>query len=191
VTPADADIRRRIRTELDATFFVEAGAGTGKTRELVERITALVGNSTAIERLAAITFTDAAAAELRDRVRVRLEEASDDDALSSERRDRCARGALDIDLAAIQTIHSFAATLLRLFPLEAGVPPGFSVWNELEHDVAFKERFRHWLYDEVPGEPHREHAVQMALALGLSPAHLASLAERLQDQYDMLPPNAE
>ncbi|MFI5268308.1 MAG: UvrD-helicase domain-containing protein, partial [Chloroflexota bacterium] len=191
MTPADQDVRARLRNELDATFFVEAGAGTGKTKELIERIAALVGSGVPMERLAAITFTDTAAAELRDRVRVRLEEASDDSLLPTEQQDRCAHGALEIDLAAIQTIHSFAGTLLRLFPLEAGLPPGFSVWNELERDVAFRERFRRWLYDEVPGHPDREHAVQMALALGLSPAHLANLAARLQDHYDVLPPEAQ
>ena len=191
MTPADQDVRERLRTELHTTFFVEAGAGTGKTEELVERIAALVASRVPMERLAAITFTDAAAAELRDRVRVRLEEAGDDSSLSAEQRDRCARGALEIDLAAIQTIHSFAGALLRRFPLEAGLPPGFAVWNELERDIAFKERLRRWLYDEVPGHPAREPAVQMAFALGLSPAHLASLAAGLQDHYDLLTPAAQ
>ncbi|HVA23129.1 MAG TPA: UvrD-helicase domain-containing protein, partial [Chloroflexota bacterium] len=190
MTPADQEARLRLRTETETTFFVEAGAGTGKTKELVERMAALVAGGVPMDRLAAITFTDAAAAELRDRVRVRLEEAGDDSSLAGEERQRCARGALEIDLAAIQTIHSFAGGLLRRFPLEAGLPPGFAMWNELERDIAFKERFRRWLYEEVPGHASRERAVQMALALGLSPAHLANLAVRLQDHYDLLAPSA-
>lgn len=58
----------------------------------------------------AITFTEAAAAELRDRVREQLE------------RQRCARAVEEIDQASISTIHAFAGQLLRTFPLEAGLP---------------------------------------------------------------------
>ncbi|HLG72409.1 MAG TPA: UvrD-helicase domain-containing protein [Chloroflexota bacterium] len=184
--PADQDIRDRLRTELGTTFFVEAGAGTGKTKELVERIASLVASGVTMEHIAAITFTDAAAAELRGRVRLQLEQAGTNESLSPEARAKCARGAFDIDLAAIQTIHSFAGGLLRLFPLEAGLPPGFTVWNELERDIAFKERFRRWLYDEVPGHPSRERAVALAFGLGLSATHLENLAARLQDHYDLL-----
>jgi ATP-dependent helicase/nuclease subunit A len=190
VTPtmvaADQDIRDRLRTELGTTFFVEAGAGTGKTKELVERIASLVASGVPMERIAAMTFTDAAAAELRGRVRLQLEQAGADESLPQDARARCSRGALDIDLAAIQTIHSFAGGLLRLFPLEARLPPGFTVWNELEQDIAFKERFRRWLYDEVPGHPSRERAVALAFGLGLSATQLENLAARLQDHYDLL-----
>ena len=62
--------------ELDRTFFVEAGAGTGKTTMLVGRIVNLVATAACDGDLAAITFTEAAAAELRDRVREGLERAA-------------------------------------------------------------------------------------------------------------------
>ncbi|HLG73380.1 MAG TPA: UvrD-helicase domain-containing protein [Chloroflexota bacterium] len=184
--PADQLVRDRIASDLDTTFFVEAGAGTGKTRELVERIAALVASGVPVERIAAITFTDAAAAELRGRVRQRLEQAAADASLPADRRARCAEGAFDVDLAAIQTIHSFAGGLLRLFPLEAGLPPDFTMWNELERDLAFKERFRRWLYDEVPASPEAARSVRLALGLGLTASRLADIAERLQDHYDLL-----
>ena len=71
--PADQPARDRIHHDLDTTLFVEAGAGTGKTRELIERIVRLVASGRAeLRQIAAITFTEAAAAELRDRVRLRL-----------------------------------------------------------------------------------------------------------------------
>ena len=75
----DLDARNAVRTRLDETLFVEAGAGTGKTEVLVERIVALVtadgaDGPIAMRSVAAITFTEKAAAELRDRVRRRLEE---------------------------------------------------------------------------------------------------------------------
>ena len=67
---ADRGSRRRISNSLGEGLFVEAGAGTGKTTEMVTRIVNLIrGGAATIDRLAAITFTEMAAAELRDRVR--------------------------------------------------------------------------------------------------------------------------
>jgi ATP-dependent helicase/nuclease subunit A len=63
VSSADDDARSRIRDELGTTMVVIAGAGTGKTTELVERIVKLVRTGTArLRDVAAITFTEAAAA---------------------------------------------------------------------------------------------------------------------------------
>src|SRR6266542_3150904 len=74
--PADQQGRDRLLQELDTTFFVEAGAGTGKTTALVSRIIELVAaDELQMERLAGITFTEAAAAKLRDRLRHYLEAA--------------------------------------------------------------------------------------------------------------------
>ncbi len=70
---ADNEARTRIREHLDRTLFVEASAGTGKTAALVDRFLALVLDGRSVERIVAITFTDKAAAELRDRVRQGLE----------------------------------------------------------------------------------------------------------------------
>ncbi|MBI3969913.1 MAG: UvrD-helicase domain-containing protein [Chloroflexi bacterium] len=208
----DQDQRIRLRTEIDATFFVEAGAGTGKTQELVARIVELVAaGRVRMEALAAITFTEAAAAELRDRVRQGLEEGSTDDGRPEVARARCAAASGEVDLAAIQTIHSFAGTLLRTFPLEAGLPPGFATWDQVQRDLAFEERFRAWLYDQVPAaqaaqatptattgggaargpaapreEPPLRATVRRVLAMGMTPDDLSGLAARMLDYYDLL-----
>ena len=71
---SDEQARRIICEALAETLFVEAGAGTGKTRALVDRIVALVRSGVPIDRIAAITFTERAAAELRERVRNGLED---------------------------------------------------------------------------------------------------------------------
>ena len=79
----DRSARQQIRERLNETLFVEAGAGSGKTSALVDRIVALVLDGLPMERIAAITFTDRAATELRDRVRHSLEDlarGSDDEA---------------------------------------------------------------------------------------------------------------
>ncbi len=188
--PIDHEERLRLRRELDRTFFVEAGAGTGKTTELVARIVSLVAEGQlCVEKLAAITFTEAAAAELRERVRRGLEKAASE-APDEVKRERCSRAAREVDLATIQTIHAFAGTLLRTFSIEAGLPPGFEVWDPIQSDLAFDERFRSWLYDEVPSDDpdnrSRRAVIRRALLLGMTFDQLRALAKGLQDQADLL-----
>ena len=141
--PPDEAARVRIRTDLDTTLFVEAGAGAGKTSSLVARIVNLVRAGVPITGIAAITFTEKAAAELRSRTRTSLEHDP-----SAE-----ARAALDrLDHAPIGTLHSFARRMLFDFPIEAGLPPGFSVLDELESALAFEEQWDD-LLDRLLDEP--------------------------------------
>ena len=74
----DAIAARRIVRDLDANLLVEAGAGTGKTYALVSRVVALVKSGVSMENIVAITFTEAAAAELSERIRSRMEQLLDD-----------------------------------------------------------------------------------------------------------------
>ena len=128
--PPDEAARERIRHDLDATLFVEAGAGAGKTTALVDRVVNLVLSGVDITAIAAITFTEKAAAELRVRVRRRLAELDDERA----------RTALhDLDHAPIGTLHAFARRILNEMPIEAGLPPGFSVLDELESNLRFDD----------------------------------------------------
>ncbi|HEV7665653.1 MAG TPA: UvrD-helicase domain-containing protein, partial [Chloroflexota bacterium] len=188
--PLDQVDRQRLRHDLGTTFFVEAGAGTGKTRELVSRVVALVAHGRlTMAGLAAITFTTAAAAELRDRIRRELAQAAvDPRQWSQEQRSRCLEASRSVDLAHIQTIHAFAGDLLRAFPLEAELPPGFAMWDEMQRDRDFDERFRAWLYDDVPNSTRieRRESVAKILMLGLQPERLKLLTHRLQEHYDLL-----
>src|SRR5690349_24204881 len=70
--------RERIRTSLDETLVVEAAAGTGKTSELVARlVNVLAEGRGSVQTIAAVTFTEKAAGELKLRLRAGLEEARD------------------------------------------------------------------------------------------------------------------
>jgi len=64
--------------DLNSTLFVEASAGSGKTSCLVDRFVALVESGIPADRIAAITFTEKAAAELVDRIRTRLQREAHD-----------------------------------------------------------------------------------------------------------------
>ncbi len=130
--PPDEAERRRIRCDLDATLFVEAGAGAGKTSSLVARIVNLVRSGVPITGIAAITFTEKAAAELRSRTRQRLEAEPGPETDAALAR---------LDHAPIGTLHSFARRMLFDFPIDAGLPPGFTVLDELQSGLAFEEQW--------------------------------------------------
>jgi ATP-dependent exoDNAse (exonuclease V) beta subunit len=185
-TPHDQPARARIREALDETLFVEAGAGTGKTTSLVERIVRLVATGTAaLDRVAAITFTEAAAAELRDRVREALERAAEDPSLPEAERANCLRGVRDLDQAAIETLHSFAGRLLRERPLEAGLPPAFEVMDEIAADLAFEDAWAAW-QDAALDDPALTGPLRLALALGLRLSHLHDVARAFHAEHDWL-----
>ena len=167
-TPPDLDHRRLARLSLKKNIVVEAGAGTGKTTLLADRIlfTLLAGGpkgtGSDVTRVAALTFTEKAAGEIKERLHQRLldllarmagrdlpgaraavadawlAEARADFKAGPEEVTKMAHQALSrLDRAAIGTIHSFAAGLLRLHPLEAGVDPGFVV----DEGPGFEESF--------------------------------------------------
>ena len=184
--PSDQQHRDRILQSLDENLFVEAGAGTGKTTALVGRIVTLIASGAAkMAGLAAITFTEAAAAELRDRVRRDLEIAAEDDSRDVDSRDRCRRAVSGMDAASIQTLHSFAQSLLRELPLEAGLPPGFEMLDPIAADLRFQQDWDQWL-DESLESAELGLKLARALHLGLNLDQLRRVASALNDDYDLV-----
>ncbi|MBJ7455348.1 MAG: UvrD-helicase domain-containing protein, partial [Thermoleophilia bacterium] len=179
----DDDARVAIRERLRDTMLVEAGAGTGKTSALVDRVVALVASGVRIERIAAITFTERAAAELRDRVRTGLEEAQAgaSDLIVSG---LCQKALEGLDRAQLSTIHAFAQSLLRAYAAEAGVDPELTVLDDLAAGLRFEERWRAALEGMDPDGPSGK-AVDRALGLGLRIDGLRGLARRLQERADI------
>ncbi len=185
--PVDADVRKTIGEDLGATLFVEASAGTGKTTSLVQRVTNLVATgTTTLDRVAAITFTEAAAAELRDRIRAELEKASSDDQRNQAERDRCHQGIADLDQADICTLHAFAGGLLRERPLEAGLPPSFETSDEILAGIKFEEEWRDWLDRHLDGETDLASHLALGLTLGLTLNHLRTVARAFHQNYSDL-----
>src|SRR6187401_3482596 len=139
----DQQARETIRTELLSNILVEAGAGSGKTQMLAERMAAGVAEGVyEIEHLAAVTFTRKAASELRGRFHLALEErlASARKAkASSDEIQRLQSALSNLERFFAGTIHSFCARLLRERPVESGVSPGFTELDEVQ-DLELRQR---------------------------------------------------
>ncbi|MDE2841962.1 MAG: UvrD-helicase domain-containing protein, partial [Chloroflexota bacterium] len=182
--PSDEAARRVITGNLDDTLFVEASAGTGKTTSLVQRIVNLVVTGrTTMDRVAAITFTEAAAAELRDRVREYLERGALDPERPDGERELCSRGAEDLDQANIRTLHAFAAQLLHERPLDAELPPGFETSDEIVAGIAFDEAWSDWLNVVLEADSPIAGDLAMALSEGVTLDNLKKLAEAFHKNY--------
>jgi ATP-dependent helicase/nuclease subunit A len=157
-------------------LLVAAGAGSGKTSVLVERfVRAVREDGVAPGRILAITFTERAAGELRERVRARFGELGEREA------------ARDTEAAFVSTFHGFCARLLRTHPLLAGLDPEFTILDE-----GLAARLRGWAWASALGgflEGERGEAVDLVAAWGADRVRamvLASYAE-LRSRGERLP----
>ena len=180
---ADARARRAAAEDLDRDLFLEAGAGTGKTTALVTRIMALVRSGVALSNVAAITFTEKAAAELRERLRRDLVRASRG-AASEEEAGILRRALDDLDGAAVCTLHSFAQRILREHTTDAGLPPRLEMLDEIGADMDFAEGWERFV-EEVLAEPQLERALVLGDSLGMRVANLRAVARRMADNWDL------
>ncbi len=154
----DATLRQNEAASPDASTWLSANAGSGKTRVLTDRVARLLLNGVAPQNILCLTYTKAAASEMQNRLFRRLGSWSmrSDGDLGAELEKLGVDGIQDSERLAearrlfaraietpgglrIQTIHSFCASLLRRFPLEAGVTPGFREMDERSSGLLFEE----------------------------------------------------
>ncbi|RIK95991.1 MAG: ATP-dependent deoxyribonuclease subunit A [Proteobacteria bacterium] len=163
----DAGARARIERGLDATLFVEAAAGTGKTTQLVRRVVALLRSGRAtLDRVVAVTFTEKAAGEMKLRVRGEIERARRDPATGAGEQERLVLALRQLELARINTIHAFCADLLHERPVEAGVDPLFEVANEEEQQRLVDRAFDAWFERALADPPEGVRRVLRRRARG-------------------------
>ncbi|MEO8637046.1 MAG: UvrD-helicase domain-containing protein [Gemmatimonadales bacterium] len=178
---SDAAARARIRDDLDTNLLVEAGAGSGKTTCLVERMVNLIRQGEPVERIAAVTFTRKAANELRERFQVGLELARH--AAVEEREQRRIDVALrDLDNSFVGTIHAFCGRLLRERALEAGLDPTFEEVDQEALEQLRNEFFGRWL---ERSRLNNAPALAQLEQLGIEPQDLATAFGRIVDNPDV------
>jgi len=123
------DSQKKAVIQRGKDLIVTAGAGSGKTRTLVARYLSLLAEGTDLRKVAAITFTEKAAREMRNRVRTELHKLQSQ---SKEPGDQAFWGELaeNLDGARIGTIHGLCAEILKTHPAEAVLDPEFGVLDE-------------------------------------------------------------
>jgi ATP-dependent helicase/nuclease subunit A len=198
LTLKDSQTRWLAAASCDRNVIVTASAGTGKTTLLVERLVHLLlraGDPISLTDIVALTFMEKAAHEMKMRLRTRLQrlaaeprEAADITTLSAwQVRARANMALAEIDRSQIGTIHSFAAHLIRLYPVEAGVDPGFITDEGHHFEQQFDQYWRQWLGRELgPAAPRSEQWKDILSRTGLDT--LREFANKLAN--DLVPLDA-
>ncbi|HSN68363.1 MAG TPA: UvrD-helicase domain-containing protein, partial [Thermoanaerobaculia bacterium] len=168
-------------------LFIEAGAGTGKTTEIVSRVLQILLDdpNQKPERIVLITFTEKAAGEIAERIRDALIDLLGSFETGSpgwpsaarariidvppEKRDAwkaaCDRHLEELDKLRSQTIHSFCQSILAQHPFEARIDPGFRIVVGFERLRILDQMWSEWVRAETAGEPSPEIARQWEIAI--------------------------
>lgn len=137
--------------DTEGAVLVLAGAGSGKTRVLTSRIAYILEkNKASLSQILAITFTNKAAGEMKERLQ---------------------RIIGDGDSKWICTIHSMCVKILRQFADKAGIKPNFSIYSETERNNVIKRTFQELDYDDEKLLKSAKYHIGNAKMLGLDPDH--------------------
>ncbi|MBL4916609.1 double-strand break repair helicase AddA [Szabonella alba] len=189
--PDDATLRQITAADPAASTWLSANAGSGKTRVLTDRVARMLLSGVDPGQILCLTYTKAAASEMQNRLFARLGEwaMKEDASLRAALSDLGVTDALSGDALIrarrlfaraietpgglrIQTIHSFCASLLRRFPLEAGVSPLFT-----EMDERSAKLLRDEILDDLAGGT--APAAMEALARAYRGEELGKLADEV------------
>lgn len=171
--PAEISDEQRSVVTFDDNLVVTAGAGSGKTRTLVALYARILADPASLgcaertgpERVLCLTFTERAAREVKERIRSVLHEPND-------RR--------KLETAPISTFHAFCSAILRRYPLEAGVDPGFAILtDEMAHDLLSRAATESLRASLALGDEAARYAVR-TLGFGASVTSLVHIVEAVR-----------
>jgi ATP-dependent exoDNAse (exonuclease V) beta subunit len=178
----DHEARVEITEKVFTSHFVIAGAGAGKTSAMISRIANSIGAGVGIEQILAITFTEAAANEIKVRLRreliSRLNSPGEDEVTIS--RIRSALGGLNV--APIGTIHSFANSVISRYPLEAGLPIVFATTDPSSKMMIFDLAIRRY-YDFVATSSIRVRLHEIISQFGFDESNVIALAKEIDETF--------
>ncbi len=152
----DAPARLAALKDHERTLLVEAGAGSGKTALMAGRVALLMAAGVHPKEIVAITFTEAAASELLERIErfvqglldgripAELKEALPC-GLGEEPRERLETGARALDEITCTTIHGFCQQLVKPYPVEARIDPGAEIIDPAAAEIAYQDLMDAWL----------------------------------------------
>jgi ATP-dependent exoDNAse (exonuclease V) beta subunit len=156
VTLPDAGARLAALTDHGRTLLIEAGAGSGKTALMAGRVSLLMSAGVHPKEIVAITFTEAAAAELLERIErfvqafivgqvpVELQEALPQ-GLTGAQLENIENGARALDEITCTTIHGFCQQLVKPYPVETGIDPGAAIIDPAAAEISYQDLMKAWL----------------------------------------------
>ena len=130
----DEEAREFINKNIDTNYFVEAGAGSGKTTSLVSRLVEMVKQGRPVDKICAITFTKAAANEFLDRFQKKLKEESEKSNLENKQKNYIDKALKDIDMCFMGTIDSFCQMIVSEHLNDAKIPYSSQLVDDKEFD---------------------------------------------------------
>jgi exodeoxyribonuclease-5 len=152
----DLPARRRALLDHGTTLLVEAGAGSGKTALMAGRVALLLAAGVSTREIVAITFTEAAASELRERIegfvdRLNRGDIANElriaipDGLSAAQSAAISEAHATLDELTCTTIHGFCQQLVKPYPVEAGIDPGAKIIDPDAAYLAYQDLIQAWL----------------------------------------------
>ncbi|MCK1566618.1 UvrD-helicase domain-containing protein [Bradyrhizobium sp. 173] len=195
----DVAARTAALTGIDRSLLIEAGAGSGKTSIMAGRVACLFAKGISPKHVAAITFTEFAASELRIRIERFVTslcagsipadiETAFPEGVTETHRQNLIRAQQSLDELVCTTIHGFAQALIQPYPAEADIDAGAGIIDPTEGDLAFNERYQGWLRERLSGEQNDDVIAGLVLAdefRGL--ALIRSIADFLRKNRDATP----
>ena len=141
----EMDIRKTVAETFDKSFFVEAGAGAGKTTLIVRRIVNQLKAGFKPERIVAITFTNMSARDLKTKILKGIQEELKTGVITEDERKALSDAQDGLDRMQISTIHSFCHRLLSEKCFDVGLPMGFELMEEEDSQALFDGFFVKWV----------------------------------------------
>ncbi|MBI5676258.1 MAG: UvrD-helicase domain-containing protein [Nitrospirae bacterium] len=160
----------------DKSVIISSPAGSGKTEKLARRYIALLKSGISVERILAVTFTEKAAAEMKQRILTILK--AEDNRLFDSLLEK-------MPLMRVSTIHSFCGTLLRRFSFEAGIDANYRVENAIDSRIMWEEIIYELLMEAGSGDGNRALFLQTIGEKGFR--GLANLSDTVNYLYEKRP----
>ncbi|MCY3776316.1 MAG: UvrD-helicase domain-containing protein [Candidatus Aminicenantes bacterium] len=152
----DSAARIPALTDHERTLLVEAGAGSGKTALMAGRAAMMVGAGVHPRDIVAITFTEAAASELLERIETMVRDLLSGtipkelaealpSGLTRAQKGHLVHGAKNLDEITCTTIHGFCQQLIRPYPVETDLDPGAAIIDPSAAELAYRDLLEAWL----------------------------------------------
>ncbi len=144
------DMQKEAAGHTDGPLLIVAGAGAGKTKTITHRIAHLIETGVPAHRILAVTFTNKAAGEMRERIRTLLGEGGAKTMSVGHRSPDPSQREGFRGMPLVSTFHALGVRLLREFHEEAGLPKGFTIWDRDDSTRAVKAALEKMSVEQWP-----------------------------------------